>query len=71
MEEQGIKGLIAFTSSSAGEMDDFQKPTANGKNGDCQSSLKLLFLGFFPNPLSAIYPSTKAFLTSFATSMCV
>eukprot|EP00041_Stephanoeca_diplocostata_P018463 m.386683 g.386683 ORF g.386683 m.386683 type:complete len:357 (+) comp21020_c1_seq1:101-1171(+) len=42
MTDKKLKGLIAFTSSSA---------------------------GFVPNPLSAMYASTKSFLTLFATSV--
>jgi len=42
MMDKKQKGLIAFTSSSA---------------------------GFIPNPLAALYASTKAFLTTFAASV--
>ncbi|KAI8364784.1 uncharacterized protein BYT42DRAFT_590412 [Radiomyces spectabilis] len=42
MLDKGLKGLVTFTSSSA---------------------------GFIPNPMSALYSSTKIFLTTFAASL--
>lgn len=76
MQAQNLKGLIAFTSSSAGAFCFFFcgglihiRMVWAVSLMTVVSPFFLCFPGFVPNPLSSMYASTKAFLTMFATSL--